>query len=106
MFLFTFAVTRAAGWAFERVTAKPVLRVVSGIGGGIVACAKAVLVLWLVLFIALFFPIAHDVRTILRNSPTVKIVEALDRPAYAMLTASLLPRTHAFVRMFLDHHHL
>jgi uncharacterized membrane protein required for colicin V production len=106
LFLFTFAATRAAGWAFERVTAQPVLRIVSGIGGGIVACAKAVLVLWLVLFIALFFPIAKDVRTLLKRSPSVQMIEALDRPAYAMLTASLPPRTHAFVRMFLVHHHL
>jgi len=106
LFLFTFAAARAAGWAFERVTAQPVLRIASGIGGGIVACAKAVLVLWLILFIALFFPIAKDVRTILKRSPSVEMIEALDRPAYAMLTASLPPRTHAFVRMFLDHHHL
>jgi len=106
LFLFTFAAARAAGWAFERVTAQPVLRIASGIGGGIVACAKAVLLLWLILFIALFFPIANDVRTILKRSPSVEMIEALDRPAYAMLTASLPPRTHAFVRMFLDHHHL
>ena len=106
VFLFTFAVTRAAGWALERVTAQPVLRIASGIGGGIVACAKALLVLWLVLFVALFFPIAKDVRAILKRSPTVETIEVLDRPAYAMLTASLPQRTHPFVRMFLDHHHL
>jgi hypothetical protein len=34
------------------------------------------------------------------------MIEALDRPAYAMLTASLPPSNHTFVRMFLDHHHL
>jgi uncharacterized membrane protein required for colicin V production len=106
LFLLTFAATRAAGWAFERVTARPVLRIASGIGGGIVACAKATLALWLVLFVALFFPIAQDVRTILKSSPSVETIEALDRPAYAVLTASSPRRARPFVRVFLDHHHL
>jgi uncharacterized membrane protein required for colicin V production len=106
LFLFIFALTRAAGWALERVTARPVLRIANGIGGGIVACAKAVLLLWLVLFVALFFPIARDVRAILKSSPSVMSIEALDRPAYAILTASLPQRAHPFVRIILDHHHL
>jgi uncharacterized membrane protein required for colicin V production len=106
LFLFTFAATRALGWMLERVTAKPILRIVNGIGGGIVAAAKGVLALWLILFIALFFPVARDVRAILKNSPTVATIEALDQPAYAVLTASLPRRTRPFVRLFLDHHHL
>ncbi|HEV2037870.1 MAG TPA: CvpA family protein [Candidatus Eremiobacteraceae bacterium] len=106
LFLFVFGATRAAGWVVERMTAQPALRVVSGIGGGIVACAKAILALWLVLFVALFFPIAPDVRATLRKSPTVAAIEALDRPAYAMLIASLPHRARPFVRVFLDHHHL
>jgi uncharacterized membrane protein required for colicin V production len=106
LFLFVFGATRAAGWAVERLTAKPMLRVVNGVGGGIVACAKAVLALWLVLFIALFFPVAADVRATLSRSPSVLAIQALDRPAYAMLTASLPRRARPFVRVFLDHHHL
>jgi len=106
LFLFVFGATRAAGWTIERLTARPILRVVNGLGGGVVACAKAVLALWLILFIALFFPISSDVRAVLKASPTVESIEALDRPAYAMLSASLPQRTRPFVRLFLDHHHL
>lgn len=106
LFLFVFGATRALGWTIERVTAKPVLRVANGIGGGVVACAKAVLALWLVLFVALFFPIAPDVRATLKRSPTVEVIQALDGPAYAMLNAALPKRARPFVRIFLDHHHL
>jgi uncharacterized membrane protein required for colicin V production len=106
LFLFVFAATRAAGWAIEKITAKPVLKFASGIGGGFVSCAKAVLALWLVLFIALFFPIAQDVRATLKLSPTVTAIEALDRPVYAMLEESLPSRARPFARLFLDKHHL
>jgi uncharacterized membrane protein required for colicin V production len=106
LFLFVFGATRAAGWAVERVTARPVLKVASGIGGGFVACAKAVLALWLILFIALFFPVAPDVRATLSRSPSVVAIEALDKPAYAMLSASLPRRARPLVRLFLDSHHL
>ncbi len=106
LFLFVFGVTRAAGWVVERFTGKPLLKVLSGVGGGIVACAKAVLALWLILFIALFFPIAKDVRVTLASSPTVKAIASLDGPAYAMLTASLPPRARPFAHLVLDHHHL
>ena len=106
LFLFVFGATRAVGWAVERFTAAPILRAASGVGSGIVACAKAVLALWLVLFVALFFPIAKDVRATLAASPTVKAIAALDAPAYAMLEASLPVRARPFARAFLDHHHL
>ncbi len=105
LFLFVFALTRALGWALERILAVGVLKVVSGIGGGIVACAKAVLILWLVLFIALFFPMAPDVRTTLHRSPTVGLIESLDRPAYALLVASLPHRARPWAKLFLERHH-
>jgi uncharacterized membrane protein required for colicin V production len=106
LFLFVFGAARAFGWVLERMTAQPVLRVASGIGGGFVACAKAVLALWLILFIALFFPIAPDVRATLARSPGVVAIEALDKPAYAMLSEALPRRTRPLVRLFLDRHHL
>lgn len=106
LFLFAYGVTRVLGWAAEHAIARPVLKMASGVGGGIVACAKAILALWLVLFVALFFPMAVDVRTTLRNSPTVKLIESLDSPAYAMMYASLPDRARPWARYFLRRHHL
>lgn len=106
LFLVVFAATRALGWLVERFTALPLLRFASGIGGGIVACAKAILLLWLVLFVALFFPISRDVRATLRKSPSVETIEALDRPAFAMLNQSLPHNARPFADLILAHHHL
>lgn len=106
LFLFAFAVTRALGWFAERSVSKPVLKVAGGVGGGLVASAKAVLALWLILFIGLFFPIAPDVRTTLRDSPSVRLIESLDKPAYAAIYASLPWRARPFAHLFLKNHHL
>lgn len=106
LFLVAFAVTRLAGWAAERAVAIPVLKVASGFGGGAVACVKAVLALWCILFVALFFPMARDVRTTLRGSPTVRMIEGLDAPAYAIIEGSLPGNARPWARLFLKHHHL
>lgn len=106
LFLVFFAATRAAGWLLERFTKLPLMRIASGVGGGFVACGKAVLALWFVLFIALFFPIARDVRTTLRKSATVSTIESLNRPAYAMIDQALPRSARPFERLVLDHHHL
>ncbi|SRR5579872_95847 len=106
LFLVAFAVTRLAGWAAERASALPALRVANGLGGGAVACVKAVLALWCILFVALFFPIAPDVRKTLRTSPGVRAIESLNAPAYAMIEGALPGRAQLWARLYLQHHHV
>lgn len=108
LFLVAFVALRAAGWALEKFAKLPVLRIASGVGGGVVACAKAVLVIWLVLFVALFFPIAPDVRSALKASWSISTIELLDRPAIALLDKSLpFPwYTRPFIEPSLRRHHL
>lgn len=106
LFLVAFAVTRLAGWAAERATALPALKIASGLGGGLVACVKAVLALWCILFVALFFPIAPDVRATLRDSPSVRVIESLDASAYAMIEGALPGRAQPWARLFLRRHRL
>ncbi|MBC5805390.1 MAG: CvpA family protein [Candidatus Eremiobacter antarcticus] len=106
LFLLIFAAVRAAGWVSERFASLPGLRIASGISGGAVACAKAVLLLWLVIFVALFFPIAPDVRSVLRSSPTVEAIETLNGPAYAMIGEALPHGVRPFGRLILKRHRL
>lgn len=106
LFLIVFAAIRAVGWLLERVASLPIIKVVSGIGGGIVASAKAVLLLWIVLFVSLFFPIAGDVRGAMRASPLARAIDSLDVPAYAMLESALPRDTRPFANDFLKHHRL
>ena len=108
LFLAAFVALRALGWFLERFSKLPVLKTVSGIGGGLVSCVKALLVIWLVLFVALFFPMASDVREALKNSFSIPKIELLDRPALAMIDKSLpFPwYTRPFIEPTLRRHHL
>lgn len=104
LFLVVFAAVRALGWLLERVATLPIVKVVSGLGGGIVAAAKSMVLLWLVLFVALFFPISPDVRAAMRASPLARTIDSLDTPAYSMLE-SALPRTVRIVAASILKHH-
>jgi len=106
LFLVVFAGVRALGWLLERFASLPIIKIVSGIGGGIVASAKAVLLLWFVLFVALFFPISSDVRDAMRNSSTARAIDALDTPVYAMLEGALPKPVRVVAAALLKHHRL
>ena len=106
LFLIVFAGVRALGWFLERAAALPIIKVVSGVGGGVVAAAKAALLLWLILFIALFFPISPDVRAAMRASPTARAIDSLDTPAYAMLEGALPKTVRIVAASILKHHRL
>ncbi len=104
LFLVMLVAMRLAGSLLERFAAAPVLKTISGIGGGCIACAKAVLILWLILFIARFFPVAPDVRETFGRSASVAAIEALDRPAIAMITDALPRHVRPYSRMLLRWH--
>lgn len=106
LFLVVFAAVRALGWFLERVASLPIIKIVSGVGGGVVAAAKAVLLLWLLLFVALFFPISPDVRSAMRNSPSSRLIDSLDAPAYAMLEGALPKSVRIVAASILKHHRL
>jgi len=106
LFLVVFAAVRAGGWLLEKFATLPIIKVVSGIGGGIVAAAKSVLLLWFLLFVALFFPISNDVRTAMRASPSARAIDSLDTPAYAMLESALPRNVRVITSSILKHHRL
>jgi membrane protein required for colicin V production len=106
LFLLVFTGMRLAGWAADRTLTEPALKVASALGGGLVACAKAVVILWLVLFTALFFPLAKDVRATLRASPTARWIEAINQPVYGLVIEGLPSQSRPFAQVILKHHHL
>jgi membrane protein required for colicin V production len=106
LFLVIFAGVRAAGWLLERAASLPVIKIVSGIGGGLAAAAKAVLLLWVILFIALFFPISTDVRSALRASPSARVLDAMDVPVYAMLEGAMPRPVRVVTASILKHHRI
>jgi membrane protein required for colicin V production len=58
----------------SRIAKLPVIGLGNGLGGAFVGVAKALVGVWVVLYVLLFFPLTRDIRADLHNSPTVAFV--------------------------------
>ncbi|HVA27661.1 MAG TPA: CvpA family protein [Candidatus Baltobacteraceae bacterium] len=63
-----YAIVIAISWALSRIAKLPVLNIGNSIGGAAIGLLKGAVLLWLVLFVALYFPLSRDIRTDLHNS--------------------------------------
>jgi uncharacterized membrane protein required for colicin V production len=72
----------AIGWVLERFAKLPVLGTVNGVLGGCVGLGKALVFIWIVLYVALWFPLSGDFRADLHRSALASAItqpnEALD----------------------------
>jgi uncharacterized membrane protein required for colicin V production len=64
----------AVAWIFGRFARLPVISLGNSAAGALVGLSKALLGVWAVLYVALFFPLTHDVRYDLRHSTLASIV--------------------------------
>lgn len=64
----TYAVVLAIAWVLNRFAKLPILNIGNSIGGAAVGFLKGAVLIWLVLFIALYFPLSPDIRRDLHNS--------------------------------------
>jgi len=77
MVVFSLAVylaVMAVAWIFGRFAKLPVISLGNSAAGMLVGLTKALVAVWAVLYVALFFPLTRDLRADLRRSTTVSIV--------------------------------
>ncbi|HKW44878.1 MAG TPA: CvpA family protein [Candidatus Eremiobacteraceae bacterium] len=106
VFLALFVAVRAAGWLLDRVAKLPVINIASGIGGGLASCVKALVLLWAILFVALFFPMDNDVRSALKTSPSATFIASFDAPVTAAIDAALPRLARPVWHVVMRKHHL
>jgi len=100
-----FAVVRILGMALAAVTKLPLIGTANALLGAIVGAFKTAVIVWAVLYIALFFPIPQDIRRELHRSTLVAFLQLPNPAADAFLRAAL----PGFVRpysesLFAQHH--
>ena len=64
----TYAIVLAIAWVLNRFAKLPLLNIGNSLGGAVIGLAKGAVLLWLVLFIALYFPLSPDIRDGLHQS--------------------------------------
>lgn len=64
----TYAIVLAIAWVLNRFAKLPILNIGNSLGGGAIGLAKGAVLIWFVLFIALYFPLSRDIRAGLHES--------------------------------------
>ncbi len=82
--------------ALSRIAKLPVIGIGNGIGGAAVGIAKALVGVWIVLYVALFFPLSEDLRGDLHRSSLVAFVTS-PNPQVDVVVRGTMPW---FVRPF------
>ena len=84
-----YAIVLALGSVLSMVAKLPLINIVNALGGAIVGSLKAVVFLWVVLYVALFFPLSAGLRDDLHRSEFVAQLERPDEWIDTTLRATL-----------------
>ncbi|HVN70286.1 MAG TPA: CvpA family protein [Candidatus Binatia bacterium] len=104
--LLTYVVLLLAARAFDRVARLPLLGLGNSLGGAFIGFAKGAILLWLVLFISLFFPLSRDIRESLHQAYLPQYLVAYDAPLDAALLSTVPWYARPFVMPYFKRHHL
>lgn len=82
----------------------PVLGLGNAIAGAAVSLAKACVLIWLILYVALFFPLTPDVRADLHRSKAVAVFEMANDAIDSRIEATLPPFVRPMFEPVLNRH--
>jgi uncharacterized membrane protein required for colicin V production len=84
----------------------PVLGLGNALGGALIGFAKGAILLWLVLFVALFFPLSPDIRDGLHESHLAPYLVTYDAPLDDAILSTVPWFARPFVMPYFRRHHL
>ena len=89
-----------------RIARLPLLGIGNALGGAAVGLAKGAILLWLILFVALFFPLSPDIRDSLHESRLAPYFVSYDAPVDDALLSTVPWFARPFVLPYFRRHHL
>jgi uncharacterized membrane protein required for colicin V production len=89
-----------------RIAKLPLLGLGNAFGGAAIGFAKGAILLWLVLFVALFFPLSRDIRDALHQSRLAPYLTTYDTQADDAMLATIPWFARPFVLPYFRRHHL
>jgi len=99
-----YAITVAVGMVFARIVKLPGLNIVNALLGAVVGVFEATALLWLVLYVALFFPLPSDLRDDLHRAPLVASLTAPNAQVDDEVKSLLPWIVRPFAGPFFDRH--
>jgi uncharacterized membrane protein required for colicin V production len=104
--LLTYVVILVVARLLGVVAKLPVLGIGNAIGGAAIGFAKGAILLWLVLFVALFFPLSPDIRDGLHQSRFAPYLVSYDEPLDDAILSTIPWFARPFVLPYFRRHHL
>jgi uncharacterized membrane protein required for colicin V production len=104
--LLTYIVILVVARLLGVVAKLPVLGIGNAIGGAAIGFAKGAILLWLVLFVALFFPLSPDIRDGLHESRFAPYLVSYDEPLDDAILSTIPWFARPFVLPYFRRHHL
>ena len=102
--LVCYGIVAAIGIALGTVAKLPLIGIANALLGAAVGAAKAVVLLWAVLYVALFFPLTRDLRADLHRSPLVAVLVSPDDRLDGTIRKSLPLFVRPFSGLLFDRH--
>ncbi len=102
----TYAIVLAASWVLNRFAKLPLINIGNSLGGAIVGFCKGAVLLWLVLFVALYFPLSPDIRSDLHNSHFAATLVAPDENIDHAILSTIPWFARPFLNPYFHRHHL
>ncbi len=97
-------VVLALGAALSAVARLPLIGSANALLGALVGILKAAIFVWAILYVALFFPLSHDVRDELHRSRFVAILQQPNAGLDETVRASLPPFVRPFAGSMFSRH--
>jgi uncharacterized membrane protein required for colicin V production len=104
--LATYALVLLAARLLGAIAKLPVLGLGNKLAGALVGFAKGAILLWLVLFVALFFPLSPDIRDGLHQSRLAPYLVIYDAPIDDAMLSTIPWFARPFVMPYFRRHHL
>jgi uncharacterized membrane protein required for colicin V production len=90
----------------SRVASLPVIGIGNGVGGAAVGVAKALIGCWVILYVALFFPLSHDLRLDLHHSQAVAMVTEPNEQIDTFVLGTMPTFVRPVVDPIFERHHI
>lgn len=104
--LITYVAILIVARVLGRIAKLPLLGIGNALGGAVVGFVKGAILLWLVLFVALFFPLSPDIREGLHQSRLAPYLVTYDAQIDDAILSTIPWFGRPFVMPYFKRHHL
>jgi uncharacterized membrane protein required for colicin V production len=104
--LATYVIVLAIAWILNKIARLPILGIGNSLGGAAIGFAKGAILLWFILFVALFFPLSPDIRAGLHESRLAPYLVTYDSTIDDAILSTIPWFARPFLTPYFQRHHL